>query len=171
MKIRYKGVITVEAAIIFPVIVFLTIALVVFGMMLCDICKLASSTDGILEDTESVIFRDYDVSEGEINYKKQGNSKLIRDVLNMATGDYKEELRLLEEYFIKELEEAMLVHDITDLSIDVRFGIVYVKVTAENRLGQLPIINVLEDEIRMEKSRLLTDECDVIRMTDCLNGK
>jgi hypothetical protein len=69
------------------------------------------------------------------------------------------------------LEEVMLVYEIKDLIVDIKFGRVYVTLTANNRLGRFPFINVLKDEMKMEKSRLLTDECDVIRMTECIKDK
>ena len=168
MRIRFKGVMTVEIAMIFPIIVFLLIALIIFGMMLCDVVNMNCVMDGLLEDMESFIFRDYDMETGEIDYEKQAESMIIKDVTNMAAGVFSNKTRSGEKYLFEKLEERMLVYEIEQVSVDVRCGRVYVTLKAKNKLANLPFIGVLKKEIKLEKSRLLTDECDVIRQAEIL---
>lgn len=141
-----KGSYTVEAAFIFPIILFIILMLLYFSFYLHDISKIKGVVDqgtikGIL-----LIKDEVGIQNGRIDYNKK---------LNYGGWSSLEDLRVkqnkIKEYVRKQLNTGLIISDISKLDINMNSSTIEIKVRAKMNISLKPVQQIfLKNKVRIE---------------------
>lgn len=118
-----KGSYTVEAAIIFPFIIFIICAIMYLGLYMHDKVLLQCAVDKLILNADSMTKHILN-EDSSINYKKINN----RDILRSICGDFSIESEMLEKYIMERLDLYIIKIDTIDIKINnskVYINIIY----------------------------------------------
>ena len=138
---KAKGSITVETVFIFPIILFIIIAFMVFTMHLHDRMVINCVMNEACERFNQTVKQPTNYETGVICYGKMTDKSLLAKY----TGDYGVELRDMETYVKEHLSSCMMLSTIMDVTAEKGINDVTVTVKARNRIPLAPLLSYLKD--------------------------
>lgn len=166
MKKNESGIITVEAALIMPMIVFILFALMYLSFYLHDKCRVQGIVDQILHKAELTVKHEADYSTGEIYYENISN----RGVFYLPFGNTTMDEDNIRRYLQMKLESGLFLVKVTDIQVDVgKFNItISVKANLPISLpGVTNIWNANPDMIVEGKSQI-HNPAETIRLSEVI---
>jgi len=140
MKLRERGNITVEAALVMPVVVFVLFALMYLSFYLHDRCIVQSAVDQTLHRAALTLKHEADFSTGEIYYKEINS----RGVFYLPFGSTKAEEDNIRKFLQKELEDGLFLAKISGVHVDVGKFNITISVEADISITMPGVTNIWE---------------------------
>lgn len=123
---------TLEAAMIMPIVFFVIFAIISLTFCLYDQCRIQGITDIVLHKAAFAMKHEAEIATGKVSYDRLND----RDIFYLPFGSTKEPEESIRLYLLGELNDNLLITDLSDAVVSVgRFGI---SVTVEGRL-RIPI--------------------------------
>jgi len=145
MKKNESGIITVEAALIMPLIVFILFALIYLSFYLHDRCKVQGVIDQTLHKAGLTVKHEADFSTGEVFYEEINN----RGVFYLPFADTGTEEDNIRNYLQTKLKSGLFLARIIDLQVDVGKYNITISVEAEIPISLLGVTDIWKPNNRM----------------------
>lgn len=126
MKLE-KGSLTVEAALIMPLLLFVLFSVIYFAFFLHDKCRIQGMLDKMIHRAGLSLNHEGDLETGKIYY----DSVNERDIFYSLWGNYNEEKAQIKQYMQKNLSEGLIFTKVRDLQVDRNAISLTVSVEAE----------------------------------------
>ncbi len=159
-----KGSLTVEAALLLPMIVFLICSLIVLAFYLHDRNRMEGLLDEVLMKGALATKHEADVRTGRVEYENIRK----RGVLYLLIGDTKQQEQELQEYLRELSDQGFFLTEITDIRVEV--SKLKMKITLEG-IFEVPLRGILEffrpdRRMRMAAERRIHDPAEFIRVSE-----
>lgn len=113
MRKYARGSFTVEAAFIFPIILFVIFSLICVTFYIHDKCRLQAVADRILHKASLTIKHEADIQSGKVSYEKIND----RGVFYLPFGNAEKEEESIREFLQLEMGGGLLAAEVTDIKV------------------------------------------------------
>lgn len=160
-----KGNITVEAAMVMPIVILTVFSLIYLSFLLYDRNHIQGVVDRVLHDTTLIL--KYNPGEGAgLDY--EGIEK--RGIFNLLTRNKVEEKKNLENYLREELKKGLMQYEISEITAEVGIYQISIEVKVLTQI-KLPILHKLFQEFsyrRTYASSPVHNPVDTIRIAEVI---
>lgn len=114
-RIKVKGSYTVEAALIFPFILFIILALIYLGFYLHDVAKMQAIIHKSLVKGSAFIRNEMDINTGAISYEDY----LDRTIFYPIDNDFYRKESEIKNYLYNQSADRFFISQIKDINVDI----------------------------------------------------
>lgn len=165
---RYKAVMTVEASLVLPLIVFIFLSVMILGMYLHDIIIAKSVLIDELEYAVLTVNQNYNVVTGEIDYEDRVDKSIVlENAMSLVGSDIGKtnEINSINKRIKEKIANSLLICDYSEVIVKSQKGQLSLSVKLTNRLGSFPFINILDEYYTVKESKSVIDESELLRFT------
>lgn len=167
--IKYKGVITIEASIIIPMFIYCLIAIFIMGMYLHDMVVTKSIVGSSAYDSYMVTSKDYNMDLNKIDYQRKCNAHKLKDLIKeIYTGD--DNLSAVRLSMLKNLQDNLLICDVTNVEIKKQLGKVTAKANIRPRIKSVLFYTIFDKDLWISEEHSTVDVCEVLRFTQAVDS-
>lgn len=152
-RAKQKGSLTVEAALIMPIVIFTLFSLIYLAFYLHDICRIQGMVDKTLNKAGLSVKHEADIATGDVYYEKIND----RGVFYLPFGSTKGDEDSIKSYLQKELSEGLFLTDIDEIEVKAGKFDISVSVDTELRLSLRGIQKFFEPY----RHRIIEGKCAV----------
>lgn len=166
MKKVEKGSITVEAALIMPIIVFTIFSLIYLSFYLHDRCKIQGIIDKALHKAELTVKHDADFSTGNVYYEEINH----RGIFYILFGSTSLEEDNIKKYLQEELDQGLFLAKVTDIKVSVNKFNIGISVWADSMISSKGVNSFLKPllQIEIEEESQIHNPAELIRFSEII---
>lgn len=166
IKNQVRGSLTVEAALILPMIFYLLFSLFYLTFYLYDMNRVHGYLDKILYRTSMLVKHESDITSGKIQYTKI-NQRGVFYVLTGNTEMLEEDIR---KYIAEELSDGLFMMRVTDIQAKVEKDKIEAKIEIKTKMPMKGILTFFQPKQRkvIEEKYTIHDPADTIRMSEVI---
>ncbi len=162
-----SGSITVEAAMVMPIVIFTIFAIIYLAFYLHDMCKVQGMVNKTLHKAGITVKHDADIATGEVLYEDIND----RGVFYLLVGSTKnDEETQVQNYLKQELSKGLFISKIT--AVDVKVGKLKITISVEADTNvSLPIFKYLFDSFSHKEIKgeyPVHNPCETIRCAEVI---
>jgi hypothetical protein len=166
MKKSVRGSVTVEAALVMPLIVFIIFALLYLTFFLHDKSRIQNAVDKTLHKAALTVKHEADISSGEVYYEDINN----RGVFYLPFGSTEEEENKIWDYVSRELQNGLLIADISNIKVNAGKFKIQITVEADMPVSLPGIRQFLKNlsRIKIVESSQIHNPTEQIRVSEVI---
>ncbi|MBH1941020.1 pilus assembly protein [Mobilitalea sibirica] len=130
MKKKWEGSLTIEAALIMPVIILVILFLIYLSFYLHDRCKLQGITNNTLFKAGQIIRHAGNIDSEEIDYEHIND----RGVFYLLFGNSEEEETKIRYYLFQQFEKGLFITTIYNIKVDCSHNKIKIIVEADIKI-------------------------------------
>lgn len=169
IKKEVKGSFTVEAAFIFPSVLFIIIALIYMGFYMHDKAKINSDINETLLKGKNLVLYEADINTGLIDY----DAYLNRGILYSLEGNMEDYKTEISDYINKSLDNGLFIASINQVEVNVTYSSLSVEINASMKFPFLEIKKYFTGtgtQIILDRSLEVNSTPEFIRIFDVFSG-
>jgi hypothetical protein len=166
MKKSVRGSVTVEAALVMPLVVFIIFALLYLAFFLHDKSRIQSVVDKSLHKAALTVKHEADISSGTVYYEDIND----RGVFYLPFGSTEEEKYKIWDYVSRELQSGLLTAIITNIKVNVGKFNIQITVEADMPVSLPGIRQFLKtlSKIKVAESSQIHNPAEQIRVSEVI---
>ena len=165
MKKTVKGSYTIEAALIFPTVLFIIAGLIYLGFYLHDQDKLEAVLDETLIKSRDLIQYEADMQTGVINYEAYASRGLLYALEDNLKGKEQE----IYNYIQMQLKKGLFIAEVNSINVEASHTHVHLQIEAGMRLpflGLMPLYAGSGTSVTAENRVSIENNAEFIRIYD-----
>ena len=165
-KEKVQGSIAVEAAFVFPIVIFTIFALIYLAFYLHDRCRIQGEVDKVLHRAGISMKHEAEIETGEIYYEHIED----RGVFYLIVGNTEQKRKQITDYMQQELASGLFLYKISIVKSEVDNFKVTLSVEAERKIF-LPYFTHSFDpfaEIKITDNCAIHNPAETIRCTEVI---
>ncbi len=168
MKNTVKGSYTVEASLIFPMILFIIIGFIYLGFYLHDQDKIEAVINETLLKSRNLIQNDTDIKSGIMDYEKYYK----RGILYSLQNNLQDKKQEIYNYLQTQLNKGLFIADINYIGIEVSHTSISIEIKAEMELPFWGVQSLFDGKTQVTgyNSTAVQNNTEFIRIFDIFSS-